>query len=139
MIVCNKKTRHLRQYRSFTISIPLPPLAVYLDRRYLCHHFCTFSRPTVDFQVAAQQCHPLTHAGKIQTLARSTPIGDLLRVEAGPQSRTCRRTESFRRRSVILTRAVGACLWTLVRASCATRKSAVSTSGGRRSSPSASS
>src|SRR5215213_685937 len=53
-------------------------------------------------------------------------------LKPGPQSRTCRRTESFRRRSVILTRAEGACLWTLVRASCTTRKSAVSTSDGRR-------
>src|SRR5215208_797171 len=64
--------------------IPLPPLAVYPDRRYLCHHICTFSRPAVDFQVAAQQCHPLTHTGETQTLARPTPVGDLLRVEAGP-------------------------------------------------------
>src|SRR5215213_1290207 len=64
--------------------IPLPPLTVYLDRRYLCHHFCTFSRLAVDFQVTAQQCHPLTHAGETQTLAGPTPVGDLLRVEARP-------------------------------------------------------
>src|SRR5215204_6665037 len=62
--------------------ISLPPLTISLDRRYLRHHFCTFSRPAVDFQVAAQQYHPLTHAGETQTLARPTPVGDLLRVEA---------------------------------------------------------
>src|SRR5215211_145653 len=123
---------------SFPIS--LPPLTIYLGQAYLRHHFGAFSRPAVDFQVAAQQCHPLTHAGETQTLARPTPPSVILSgLKPGPQSRTCRRTESFRRRSVILTRAEGACLWTLERASCATRKSAVSTSGGRRSSPRASS
>src|SRR5215210_3031322 len=65
-------------------TILLPPLTVFLDRRYLRHHFCTFSRLAVDFQVAAQQCHPLTHAGETQTLAGPTPVGYLLRVEAGP-------------------------------------------------------
>src|ERR671921_136510 len=69
---------------SLLFLIPLPPLTVYLDRRYLRHHFGTFSRPAVDFQVAAQQCHPLTHAGEAQTLAGPTPVGDHLRVEAGP-------------------------------------------------------
>src|ERR671910_3234068 len=64
--------------------IPLPPLAVYQDRRYLSHHFSTLSRPAMDFQVAAQQCHPLTHAGETQTLAGPTPVGALLRVEARP-------------------------------------------------------
>src|SRR5918995_4015658 len=63
--------------------IPLPPLAVYQDRRYLSHHFSTLSRPAMDFQVAAQQRHPLTHTGETQTLAGPTPVGDLLRVEAG--------------------------------------------------------
>ncbi len=33
--------------------------------------------------MAAKQCHPLTHAGEAQALARTTPVGDLLRVEAG--------------------------------------------------------
>src|SRR5215218_425212 len=65
-------------------TILLPPLTVYLDRRYLRHYFCTFSRSTVDFQVAAEQRHPLTHAGKTQTLARPSPVGDLLRIEARP-------------------------------------------------------
>ncbi len=64
--------------------IPLPPLTIYLDRWYFRRHFCDISRPAVDFQVAAQQCHPLTHAGETQMLARPTPVGDLLRVEAGP-------------------------------------------------------
>src|SRR5829696_9827799 len=64
--------------------IPLPPLTVYLDRRYLRHHFCTFSRLAVYFQVTAQQCYPLTHAGETQTLAGPTPVGDLLRVETRP-------------------------------------------------------
>src|SRR5918995_4231426 len=63
--------------------ITLPPLTVYLARRYLRHHFCTFSRTATDFQVAAQQRHPLTHTGETQTLAGPTPVGDLLRVEAG--------------------------------------------------------
>src|SRR5919106_1361420 len=69
--------------RSTTMRIAFP-LVIYLDRRYLGHHFCTFSRYAVDFQVAAQQCHPLTHAGETQTLARPTPVGDLLRVETRP-------------------------------------------------------
>src|SRR5215212_1992779 len=69
---------------SLLFLIPLPPLTVYLDRRYLRHHFCTFSRPAVDFQVAAKQCHPLTHAGETQTLARPASVGDPLRVEAWP-------------------------------------------------------
>src|SRR5918911_5253333 len=64
-------------------TILLPPLTVFLDRRYLRHHICTFSRLAVDFQVAAQQCHPLAHAGETQTLAGSTTVGDLLRLEAG--------------------------------------------------------
>jgi hypothetical protein len=64
--------------------IPLPPLTIYLDRWYLRRHFCDISRPTVDFQVAAQQRHPLTHAGETQTLAGPTPVGALLRVEARP-------------------------------------------------------
>src|SRR5918998_247418 len=64
--------------RSTTMRIAFP-LVIYLDRRYLRHHFCTFSRYAVDFQVAAQQCYPLTHAGETQTLARPTPVGDLLR------------------------------------------------------------
>src|SRR5918993_5411036 len=68
--------------RSPTMRIAFP-LVIYLDRRYLSHHIRTFSRPAVDFQVAAQQCHPLTHAGETQTLAGSTTVGDLLRVEAG--------------------------------------------------------
>src|SRR5215218_7329763 len=69
---------------SLLFLIPLPPLTVYLDRRYLRHHFCTFSGPAVDFQVAAKQCHPLTHAGETQTLARPASVGDPLRVEAWP-------------------------------------------------------
>src|SRR5215211_6145597 len=67
-----------------SFPIPLPPLTIYLDQAYLRHHFGAFSRPAVNFQGAAQQCHPLTHAGETQTLARSTPVGDPLRVEARP-------------------------------------------------------
>src|SRR5687767_13098044 len=70
--------------RNSPFTILLPHVAVYLDRRYLRHHFCAFSRPAVDFQMAAKQCHPLTHAGEAQALARTIPVGDLLRVEAGP-------------------------------------------------------
>src|SRR5215208_2861597 len=67
-----------------SFPIPLPPLTIYLDQAYLRHHLGAFSRPAVNFQGAAQQCHPLTHAGETQTLARSTPVGDPLRVEARP-------------------------------------------------------
>src|ERR687893_178166 len=55
--------------------IPLPPLTVYLDQRYLRHHFGAFSGLTVHFQVAAQQGHPLTHARETQALAGSLPVG----------------------------------------------------------------
>src|SRR5215216_4007918 len=61
----------------------LPPLTIHLDGRCLCHHFGAFSRPAVDFQVAAQQCHPLAHAREAQTLARPAPVGRFLRVKAG--------------------------------------------------------
>ena len=54
----------------------------------------------------------------------------------GPQSRTWSWTPLFACRSEIFTRAEGACLRTLVRASCVTLNRAVSTSVGRRSSPS---
>src|SRR5688572_15339155 len=64
-------------------TILLPPPTVYLIRRYLRHHFCTFSGSAVDFQVAAQQRHPLTHTGGAPTLAGTATVGDLLRVEAG--------------------------------------------------------
>src|SRR5215204_1181575 len=67
-----------------SIPIPLPPHTIYLDQAYLRHHFGAFSRPAVDLQVAAQQCHPLTHVGETQRLARPTPVGDPLRVEARP-------------------------------------------------------
>src|ERR671921_225697 len=65
-------------------TILLSPLTVYLVRRYLRHHFRTFSGTAADFQVAAQQSHPLAHTGEAQTLAGPTSVGDLLRVEAGP-------------------------------------------------------
>src|SRR5215208_3798498 len=73
MIVCNKKTRHLRQYRSFTIShsltspcglsgptVSLPPLL------YLLQAYCGFpgGRPAVPSSHAcwknpdARQVHP---------------------------------------------------------------------------------
>src|SRR3712207_2562495 len=67
-----------------TFTILLSPLTVHLVRRYLRHHFRTFSGIAADFQVAAQQRHPLAHTGEAQTLAGPTSVCDLLRVEAGP-------------------------------------------------------
>src|SRR5919107_643130 len=66
------------------LPILFPPLTVYLDKRYLRHRFGAFSGLAVDFRVAAQQGHPLTHAREAQALAGPAPFGSLLRVEARP-------------------------------------------------------
>src|SRR5918993_426020 len=60
----------------------LPPLTVCEYRRYLRHHFGTFAQGAADFQAAAQQGHPLSHAGEPEAFAGSAPVGGLLRVEA---------------------------------------------------------
>src|SRR5918998_3367174 len=62
--------------------ILLPPLTV--CGRYLRHHLGAFAGLAADLQVAAEQGHPLPHAGEPQAFARPAPVGGLLRVEAGP-------------------------------------------------------
>src|SRR5919107_2771944 len=51
--------------------------------RYLRHDFGAFAGFATDFEVAAQQGHPLPHAGEAQAFARPAPVGGLLRIEAG--------------------------------------------------------
>src|SRR5215208_1264848 len=60
----------------------LPPLTVGEYGRYLRHHFGAFAWLAADFQVAAEQGHPLAHAGETQAFARPASVGGLLRVEA---------------------------------------------------------
>src|SRR5215211_7127039 len=65
------------------LPICLPSLTVGEYGRYLRHHFGAFAWLAADFQVAAEQGHPLAHAGESQAFARPAPVCGLLRVEAG--------------------------------------------------------
>src|SRR5215217_4157389 len=64
------------------LPISLPSLTVGEYGRYLRHHFGAFAWLAADFQVAAEQGHPLAHAGEPQAFAGPASIGGLLRVEA---------------------------------------------------------
>jgi len=83
VVVRYKEACRLRRRRSFPIPHSLPSLTVCLYGRYLRHYFGAFSGPAADFQVAAEQGHPLTHAGEAKALARPAPVGGLLGVEIG--------------------------------------------------------